>query len=369
MASMTKRNRTYIFGDDEEGDEWEVGQQARKNKKSKAASKESEVSDLSTSSSTSVREQKEHSAKSRRLAERRAPEPGEVLTALRDADLLPCLYFLPGRKAVEEAAESAALHIFTSPEEEALIKEEVGVWLENMPKEDRSLQQVYALAEILPRGLAFHHAGLLPGLKVLVETLFARGHLRAVLLPTHLALGINMPARAVVVGSLSKFDGQEMRLLTPNEYRQLTGRVVGEVWTYVELRSFRIHPGSHLKTHSAASQVNCCLLPVPSSFAIIRFSICGVQAMSSTCDVFALRACASTSAMYCGNNAQMICLEKLEKTGSKEQESREKRKASPQKALPRPWNSDAREFGRIHSAGLAQRNSKAQFLPCVRLDT
>jgi len=84
---------------------------------------------------------------------------------------------------VEEAAASASLHLFTTPEEEALIKEEVGVWLEHLPKEDRNLQQVHALAEILPRGLAFHHAGLLPGLKVLVETLFARGHLRAVLPP------------------------------------------------------------------------------------------------------------------------------------------------------------------------------------------
>jgi superfamily II RNA helicase len=61
-------------------------------------------------------------------------------------------------------------------------------------------------------------------LKVLVETLFARGHLRAVFATDTLALGINMPARSVIVGSLSKFDGQEMRLLTPNEYRQLTGR-------------------------------------------------------------------------------------------------------------------------------------------------
>src|SRR2546427_547251 len=106
----------------------------------------------------------------------------------------------------------------------AVIKEEVGVWVEQLPKEDRNLQQVFALTELLPRGLAFHHAGLLPGLKVLVETLFARGHLRAVFATDTLALGINMPARSVIVGSLSKFDGQEMRLLTPNEYRQLTGR-------------------------------------------------------------------------------------------------------------------------------------------------
>ena len=80
------------------------------------------------------------------------------------------------------------------------------------------------LAALLPRGLAFHHAGLLPGLKVMVETLFQRGDLRAVFATDTLALGVNMPARSVVLGSLSKFDGTQMRLLTPNEYQQLTGR-------------------------------------------------------------------------------------------------------------------------------------------------
>jgi superfamily II RNA helicase len=155
---------------------------------------------------------------------RKMPEPGEILTVLREADLLPCLYFLPGRRVVEEAAMSSARHNFTTPEEESRIREEIGIWLENLPKEDRNLQQVHALIKLLPRGLAFHHAGLLPGLKVLVETLFARGHLRAVFATDTLALGINMPARSVIVGSLSKFDGQEMRLLTPNEYRQQTGR-------------------------------------------------------------------------------------------------------------------------------------------------
>src|SRR5215469_13014237 len=202
MASMMKRNRTYTFADDQESSALEE-RWTGKDRKREAASEEAEAA----SSSTPVREQKDQAAKSRRVAERRAPEPGEVLTALRDADLLPCLYFLPGRKVVEEAAESASLHIFTTPEEEALIREEVGVWLENMPKEDRNLQQVYALAQILPRGLAFHHAGLLPGWKVLVETLLARGYLRAVFATDTRALGINMPARAVVVGSLSKFDG------------------------------------------------------------------------------------------------------------------------------------------------------------------
>ncbi|HEU0028519.1 MAG TPA: DEAD/DEAH box helicase, partial [Ktedonobacterales bacterium] len=156
--------------------------------------------------------------------ERQAPEPGEVLTALRDAGLLPCLYFLPGRRAVEEAAERAAVHLFTTPEQRARLVAETREWVRALPPEDQKLDQARKLLNLLPRGLAFHHAGLLPGLKMMVETLFQRGELKAVFATDTLALGINMPARAVVLGSVSKFDGQQMRLMTPNEYQQVTGR-------------------------------------------------------------------------------------------------------------------------------------------------
>src|SRR5438045_1514870 len=214
------RRRYYTFGEDEDDEEEDGFLDERGKRKRSGRQGTMAAGDEQTSTEAAVQEKQ----KARRSPERKAPEPGEILTVVREADLLPCLYFLPGRRVVEEAAMSAALHLFTTPEEQALIKEEAGVWLEQLPKEDRNLQQVYALTELLPRGLAFHHAGLLPGLKVLVETLFSRGHLRAVFATDTLALGINMPARSVVVASLSKFDGQEMRLLTPNEYRQLTGR-------------------------------------------------------------------------------------------------------------------------------------------------
>ena len=156
--------------------------------------------------------------------ERPAPEPGEVITALREANMLPCLYFLPGRRAVEAAASSAAGHLLVAPEDRGRLHEQVQQWVRTLPPEDQKLDQVRRLATLLPRGLGFHHAGLLPALKVMVETLFARGDLKAVFATDTLALGINMPARTVVVGSLSKFDGRQMRLLTPNEYQQLTGR-------------------------------------------------------------------------------------------------------------------------------------------------
>ena len=164
---------------------------------------------------------------------------------------------------------SSSRHSFTAPEEEALIREEIGIWLENLPKEDRNLQQVYALIKLLPRGLAFHHAGLLPGLKVLVETLFARGHLRAVFATDTLALGINMPARCVIVGSLSKFDGQEMRLMTPNEYRQLTGRAGRRG---MDTRGAAIILYSPWEPFEPAFQrITGDLLPVTSSF-VIRYN-------------------------------------------------------------------------------------------------
>lgn len=262
IAQMMGRNRASLYDEDEEDEDdfWDG-----RGKRGRASPGSSFANDTRTSTEA----QDDEKQQTRKPAPRKAPEPGEILTVLREADLLPCLYFLPGRRVVEEAAMSAALHLFTTPEEQELIKEEVGIWLEQLPKEDRSLQQVYALAELLPRGLAFHHAGLLPGLKVLVETLFARGHLRAVFATDTLALGVNMPARSVVVGSLSKFDGQEMRLLTPNEYRQLTGRAGRRG---MDIHGAAIIPYSPWEPFESSFQrITAELQPVTSSF-IIRYN-------------------------------------------------------------------------------------------------
>jgi ATP-dependent RNA helicase HelY len=314
MASLTGRGRTYTFGDDDDEEEsWNEDGRERKKNNLKVISKGTVAGEASTSSSTSTTVNEEHAPKSRRPVVRRAPEPGEILTALRDADLLPCLYFLPGRKVVEEAATSSSLHLFTTPEEEALIREEVGIWLENLPKEDRNLQQVHMLAEILPRGLAFHHAGLLPGLKVLVETLFARGHLRAVFATDTLALGINMPARAVVVGSLSKFDGHEMRLLTPNEYRQLTGRAGRRG---MDVRGAAVIPYSPWEPFEESFQrITGELLPVTSSFVIRYNSILNLWRPGDMAQL--RRICASSLREYqryvLWEHRELMRLEKLER--------------------------------------------------------
>jgi ATP-dependent RNA helicase HelY len=232
--------------------------------------------------------------KTKRIRPHQTAEPSEILTALRAANLLPTLYFLPGRKVVEEAALSASRHLFTSPEEAEMLRQEVSEWLEHLPPEDRNLQQVHALIDLLPRGLGFHHAGLLPALKVLVETLFARGHLRAVFATDTLALGVNMPARSVVVGSLSKFDGQEMRLLTPNEYSQLTGRAGRRG---MDVRGAAIIPYSPWEPFEPAfARITAELYPVVSSFAIRYNSVLNLWRPNDTKHL--RRICASSLREY-----------------------------------------------------------------------
>ncbi len=198
--------------------------------------------------------------------ERQTPEPGEVLTALRTAGLLPALYFLPGRRAVEESAERAATHLFTTLAQRDRLHREIQEWVRALPAEDQKLDQVRKLATLLPRGLGFHHAGLLPGLKVMVETLFQRGDLKAVFATDTLALGINMPARSVVLGSLSKFDGTQMRLMTPNEYQQLTGRAGRRG---IDERGAAVIPYSPWDAFEPAfAALTAPLLPVTSAFTV-----------------------------------------------------------------------------------------------------
>ncbi len=258
-AQLSNRNRVYTFDDEDDEDDEEWNDRRKRGKNGRQDTQRS----ASSEEETPVQE------KPKRQPKREGADSGAVLSALRDADLLPCLYFLPGRRVVEEAAMSASLHNFTTPEEAARIKEEIDIWLEQLPKEDRNLQQVISLTSLLPRGLAFHHAGLLPGLKVLVETLFARGSLRAVFATDTLALGVNLPARTVVVGSLSKFDGQEMRLLTPNEYRQLTGRAGRRG---MDMHGSAVIPYSPWEPFEPSFQrITGELLPVTSAF-VIRYN-------------------------------------------------------------------------------------------------
>lgn len=155
------------------------------------------------------------------------PRAPEVLAALADRGMLPAIYFLFNRSKTEaEAARCAAELDLVRGDAEArqVIGVAVAEALAQLTPEARQLPQVIALAHHLERGVAFHHAGLLPGLKILVETLFAQGVLGAVFATETLALGVNMPARSVVIPQLTKFDGATHRPLTGREFQQLIGR-------------------------------------------------------------------------------------------------------------------------------------------------
>jgi superfamily II RNA helicase len=150
------------------------------------------------------------------------PEPATVVRALRRADLLPAIWFAFSRRAVEEAAELCA-HASTplTRIQQEQVESAICWTLATLPPEDQHLPQIARLIALLRRGVGFHHAGLLPPLKELVEELFTRGLLSIVCATDTLAVGINMPARTVVISCLSRPVGG---LLTPNEFMQLTGR-------------------------------------------------------------------------------------------------------------------------------------------------
>jgi ATP-dependent RNA helicase HelY len=154
---------------------------------------------------------------------REQPAAWRVVRYLEGEALTPAIYFLFSRRATEEAA-SSCVALRTVPHAAELVREAKSR-LADLAPADRDLRQVaLLLGRFLPRGVAVHHAGLLPQVKLLVEEFFQAGKLRAVFATDTLALGINMPARTVVIGEMLKFDGTSRRLLTPNEYRQMTGR-------------------------------------------------------------------------------------------------------------------------------------------------
>jgi ATP-dependent RNA helicase HelY len=158
--------------------------------------------------------------------ERDEPTPTEIVLALRQREMLPAIYFQFSRKDCEVWAQHAASAgvDFAGDEKlpaiEAIVDAHVGL----IAKEDQQLSQVAQIVRLARRGIGFHHAGLLPILKQLVETLFTGGLMGAVYATDTLALGVNMPARTCVIGRLSKWDGRRRRPLIPNEFQQMSGR-------------------------------------------------------------------------------------------------------------------------------------------------
>ena len=149
-----------------------------------------------------------------------------MIRALDRDGLLPCITFIFSRTGCDAAVEQclrAGLDL-TTAREKALVAERVEEAARLLPVEDLEILGFWAWRDGLSRGFAAHHAGMLPPFKEAVEDLFAAGALKAVFATETLALGINMPARSVVIEKLVKFNGENHVDITPGEYTQLTGR-------------------------------------------------------------------------------------------------------------------------------------------------
>ncbi|MDM4139204.1 MULTISPECIES: RNA helicase [Mycobacterium] len=156
----------------------------------------------------------------------RTPSRPDVIATLDSEGLLPAITFVFSRAGCDAAVQQclrSPLQL-TTQEERAQIAEVIEHRCGDLADADLGVLGYYEWREGLLRGLAAHHAGMLPVFRHTVEELFTAGLVRAVFATETLALGINMPARTVVLERLVKFNGEQHMPLTPGEYTQLTGR-------------------------------------------------------------------------------------------------------------------------------------------------
>jgi ATP-dependent RNA helicase HelY len=154
------------------------------------------------------------------------PSRVDVVEKLDREGLLPAITFIFSRAGCDAAVQQclrAGLRL-NSQEERERVREYVELRCAELPDDDLGVLGYYEWLDGLERGVAAHHAGQIPTFKECVEELFVRGLVKAVFATETLALGINMPARSVVLERLVKWNGETHADITPGEYTQLTGR-------------------------------------------------------------------------------------------------------------------------------------------------
>ncbi|SNV22972.1 ski2-like helicase [Dermatophilus congolensis] len=154
------------------------------------------------------------------------PSRAQVIDRLDRAGLLPAITFIFSRVGCDAAVTQLLSHgtRLTSTAEAEEVRRIVESRVAGLAAEDLSVLHYWEFIEAASRGFAAHHAGMLPAFREIVEELFLAGYVRAVFATETLALGVNMPARTVVLEKLVKFNGETHADITPAEYTQLTGR-------------------------------------------------------------------------------------------------------------------------------------------------
>ena len=154
------------------------------------------------------------------------PSRTDVVEQLQKENLLPAIYFIFSRNQCNEAAKSclqAGIRL-TNDYERGEMLAVVDERLKDFSDDDLAALEYTQFVDQLEAGIGVHHAGMVPTFKEIVETCFSQGFIKIVFATETLAVGINMPARAVVLDKLTKFTGEQHQMLKPSDYAQLTGR-------------------------------------------------------------------------------------------------------------------------------------------------
>lgn len=143
---------------------------------------------------------------------------------LKKHDLLPACIFVFSKKRCEQNADALSNLDFCTASEKSAIHMIIERSISRLKQEDRVLPQIRRLRELLGRGIAVHHSGLLPIVKEVVEILFAKTLVKVLFATETFAMGLNLPTRTVVFSGFRKHDGRTFRDLLPGEYTQMAGR-------------------------------------------------------------------------------------------------------------------------------------------------
>lgn len=154
------------------------------------------------------------------------PSREEVVATLAERRLLPAIYFIFSRNQCDEAARTLVDSglSFSDPDHQQRIRQIAGDRLAGLHEDDLDVLGYDQFIRQLDAGVASHHAGLVPPFKEVVEQAFVEGLLQVVFATETLAVGVNMPARSVVIEKLTKYTGDRHETLSPGQFTQLTGR-------------------------------------------------------------------------------------------------------------------------------------------------
>ncbi len=162
-----------------------------------------------------------------------------LISGLMSRDRLPAIYFTMNRKRTVSLAESLSSFDFMDDD----LQKEVKNTIDNFYANDK-LSDNQGFADIIPllkKGIAYHHAGMLPTVKELVENLFAKGYIKIVFATATFSLGINMPAKSVILDELKKRSGRFFRIIPKRDFFQMSGRAgrrgidkIGYVYSFTD---------------------------------------------------------------------------------------------------------------------------------------